>query len=82
MIPDSQPPRQIMPRWELNEWPYRPRPLRKATDRLDGRHRAVVTLRFYGGVSQAEAARRLNMSQMQVSGLERAALQRLRALLG
>lgn len=46
-------------------------------DGLDDRSRAVVALRFGAGLSQREIAARLGISQMQVSRLLRAALDRL-----
>lgn len=46
-------------------------------DGLDERSRAVVALRFGGGLPQRDIAQRLGISQMQVSRLLRAALQRL-----
>jgi RNA polymerase sigma-B factor len=45
--------------------------------RLDGRSRAVVALRFGLDLSQGEIAARLGISQMHVSRLLRAALERL-----
>ncbi len=55
--------------------------LRRALDRLDKRQRAIIHYRFFEEISQAEVARRLGISQMHVSRLERQALRRLRALL-
>jgi RNA polymerase sigma-B factor len=48
---------------------------------LDRRHREVIRCRFYAELSQTETAQRLGVSQMHVSRLERAALQRLRGSL-
>jgi RNA polymerase sigma-B factor len=44
---------------------------------LTPRERQVVTLRFFGGLSQTEIADRIGVSQMQVSRVLRAALTRL-----
>ena len=46
-------------------------------DGLDDRSRAVVALRFGAGLPQREIAERMGISQMQVSRLLRAALERL-----
>ena len=42
--------------------------------------RELLTLRFRDGLGQRETAKRLGISQMQVSRLERRALSRLRAI--
>ncbi len=52
--------------------------LREAVTRLPERERAVIALRFYRGLTQAAAAKLLGVSQVQVSRLERRALQILR----
>jgi RNA polymerase sigma-B factor len=44
---------------------------------LTPREREVITLRFFGGLSQTEIAERIGVSQMQVSRVLRAALTRL-----
>ncbi len=46
---------------------------------LDQRHKEIVHMRFYEGLTQAEIAERIGVSQMQVSRLLRAALKLLRA---
>ncbi len=56
--------------------------LRRALDRLPPRERAVIVLRYFGGLSQQEVGRRLNISQMHVSRLQSRALERLRSVLG
>ena len=43
-------------------------------DELDGQCQHVLTLRFYGNLTQDEISRRLGVSQMQVSRLLRRAL--------
>jgi RNA polymerase sigma-B factor len=53
----------------------------RALERLDARQQAIIKYRFFEEISQAEVARRLGISQMHVSRLERQALQRLRGLL-
>lgn len=55
--------------------------VRHALERLDGRQRKIIYFRFFEEASQAEVARRLGISQMHVSRLERQALKRLKALL-
>ncbi len=49
-------------------------------DRLSPRQRQVVQLRFFGGLTQSEIARRLGVSQMQVSRLLTKSVAQLRAL--
>jgi RNA polymerase sigma-B factor len=53
--------------------------LKQALARLAPRLRKVIALRFYEGLSQKSAASRLGVSQMQVSRLERRALDQLRS---
>lgn len=53
--------------------------VRLAVSRLEERQRTVVYYRFFRNQSQTEVARRLGCSQMQVSRLERQALQHLRS---
>jgi len=48
---------------------------------LPDRHREVLKMRYYDGLSQAEIARRLGISQMHVSRIQRDALKRLRAMI-
>ena len=52
--------------------------LREALERLGARERQVVALRFYRGMTQAEAAKVLSVSQVQVSRIERRAIEALR----
>ena len=49
--------------------------------RLTVRERRIMHLRFFAGMSQAEIARREGISQVQVSRLIRASLERLRSAL-
>ena len=52
--------------------------LREALARLPEKERAVIGLRYYRGLTQAASAKLLGVSQVQVSRLERRALQDLR----
>ncbi len=52
--------------------------LREAVARLPGKERAVIALRYYRGLTQSAAAKLLGVSQVQVSRLERRALESLR----
>jgi RNA polymerase sigma-B factor len=48
---------------------------------LAGRERRILHLRFFAGLSQAEIAREVGLSQIQVSRLIRASLERMRGAL-
>lgn len=50
----------------------------RALERLTPRERAILYLLFYAGLSQAQIGQKLNISQMHVSRLVRAALNHLR----
>jgi RNA polymerase sigma-B factor len=52
-----------------------------AISRLTAREQTVIRLRFYEGFSQRQIAERLNLSQMHISRIERAALARLKSIL-
>ena len=52
--------------------------LRAALEKLGAKERQVVALRFYRGMTQAEAAKVLSVSQVQVSRIERRAIEALR----
>src|SRR5665811_1827112 len=52
--------------------------LDRAMVHLTPRERAIIAMRFYEQMSQSEIARRLGISQMHVSRLQRAALEQLR----
>jgi RNA polymerase sigma-B factor len=54
---------------------------RQELEGLEPRYKEVIQLRYFGSLSQVEVARRLGVSQMQVSRLERRALAQLRGLL-
>ncbi|MBQ9646872.1 MAG: sigma-70 family RNA polymerase sigma factor [Oscillospiraceae bacterium] len=56
--------------------------LRAGIDALPERERMTILLRFYKGLTQEQTARVLGVSQVQVSRLERRALQSLRETLG
>jgi RNA polymerase sporulation-specific sigma factor len=55
--------------------------LNQAFQALDERERYILRTRFIEGRTQTEVAKRLNVSQVQISRLERRALQRLRRAL-
>ena len=55
--------------------------LREAIDELPEREKKTILLRFFKGLTQEQAARLLGVSQVQVSRLERRALEKLRASL-
>jgi RNA polymerase sigma-B factor len=55
--------------------------LRQAMVHLNGRLRQIIQLRYYDELSQAEVAKRLGVSQMQISRLERQALRDLQRIL-
>jgi len=52
--------------------------LDRAMEHLTPRERSIMAMRFYEQMSQSEIARRLGISQMHVSRLQRAALEQLR----
>jgi RNA polymerase sigma-B factor len=54
--------------------------VRRLLEHLPERERTIVRLRFFEGLSQADIAQRVGMSQMHVSRLLRRSLERLRAL--
>ena len=56
--------------------------LRTAMELLPERERQVLILRYYRGMTQMNAARVLKVSQVQVSRLERRALEELRTSMG
>lgn len=55
--------------------------LRTAIDTLPLKERQVIRLRFFHGLTQTDCARILNVSQVQVSRLEKKAVDTLRALM-
>ena len=55
--------------------------LREAVDSLPEREKWTVMLRFFKGLTQAQTARIIGVSQVQVSRLERRSLEKLRAIL-
>ena len=52
--------------------------IRSLLDELTERERAIVTMRFFGGLTQSEIAARIGVSQVQVSRLLRQVLARMR----
>ena len=55
--------------------------LSEAVKRLGERERHIIELRFYEGKTQMEVAKEINISQAQVSRLEKSALKSMRAYL-
>ena len=55
--------------------------LRGAIDALPERERKVIFLRFYKNLTQDRVSRVLGVSQVQVSRIERKAMERLRSIL-
>ena len=55
--------------------------LRAVIEKLPEKERQVVALRFYHGMTQQSCARVMHVSQVQISRLERRAVERLRELL-
>ncbi|MDR2502011.1 MAG: sigma-70 family RNA polymerase sigma factor [Oscillospiraceae bacterium] len=55
--------------------------LRTAIDALPERERQVICLRYFRGMTQERASRILRVSQVQISRIERRAINRLRAML-
>lgn len=55
--------------------------LRSAIESLPERERRVIALRFFHGLTQSDCARILHISQVQVSRLERRAVEELRAVM-
>jgi len=56
--------------------------IRELLDNLPERDRYIINLRFFEDKTQSEIARRLGLSQVQVSRLERQALKKLKELMG
>jgi len=55
--------------------------LRSAIDSLPEKERKVVCLRFFHGLTQSDCARVLHVSQVQISRLERRAMEDLRSIM-
>ena len=55
--------------------------LRSVIEKLPEKERQVVALRFYHGMTQQSCARVMHVSQVQISRLERRAVERLREML-
>lgn len=56
--------------------------LQQAIEKLQEREAMVIRLRYYHGLTQERIARVLNVSQVQVSRIEKKALQQLRGFMG
>ena len=52
--------------------------LREAIDHLPDKERMTILLRYFKGLTQAQTARILGVSQVQISRLERRSLEQLR----
>ena len=74
--------RQIKDENDMEEQAVAALEARAALARLDERQRRLVLLRFYHDQTQSQVSRQLGISQVQVSRLEKRALQRLREQLG
>ena len=55
--------------------------LRAAIEKLPEREKQVIALRYYHGMTQQASARVLHVSQVQISRLERRAVELLRNML-
>ena len=69
---------QILGDWSQEERLVEYVALRQAIEQLPEKERMTVFLRYYRGMTQAAAARVLGVSQVQVSRLERRAMEKLR----
>ena len=56
--------------------------LRAAIEKLPTRERQVIALRYYHGMTQQDCAKVMRVSQVQISRLERKAVELLREILG
>ena len=56
--------------------------LRQAIDKLPEREKMVIQLRYFHGLTQERASRVLSVSQVQISRIEKKALQKLRDFMG
>ena len=56
--------------------------LRQAISKLPEREATVIRLRYYHGLTQDRVSKVLNVSQVQVSRIEKKALQHLREMIG
>lgn len=52
--------------------------LKEAISRLSARERQIITMRFFDSLTQTEVAKKLNISQAQVSRLEKCALKNMK----
>ena len=73
---------QLIPGEDIEERILETVSLRDAIGALEPRLRAVIQMRYYRGLTQDKTAAAMGISQVQVSRIERKALQRLRELLG
>ncbi len=67
--------------WGMEEELVEKVALRGAINELEGKARKVILLRYYRSLTQEQTARVLGVSQVQVSRIEKRAVEQLRALL-
>ena len=72
---------QLLGDWSQEERMVENLALRQAIDLLPEREQKVICLRFFHGLTQQRASRALGVSQVQISRLERRAVDRLREML-
>ncbi len=72
---------QMLGDWRQEERLVEHAALRQCIERLPEKERMTIFLRYFHGMTQAEASRVLGVSQVQVSRLERRAVERLREML-
>lgn len=73
---------QLLPGEGIEEKIIEDLSLRDAISKLESRQRAVIDMRYFRGLTQDKTAKILGVSQVQVSRIERKALQQLKELLG
>ena len=55
--------------------------IKMAIDKLDEREQKIIKFRYFGALTQSETAKKLSMSQVQVSRAEKKALKKLKNIL-
>jgi RNA polymerase sporulation-specific sigma factor len=66
---------------QINENEYRQLALKEALSKLDKDERQIIILRYFKDMTQMDVARALNITQVQVSRLERKVLTKVKKLL-